>query len=366
MTLACANADNLSPLGFGQVTEAVIESTAGPVPFLSSGGELSIVADPCGGFYFRQRYVPTPALNTQGSPVVEFRADFSPVNSACLSYWIYVESNNGAFDWGGSSNSSGAPRETGKLHGLCGGSGPTGGNQNTGFNGFSNRIVWDEGGEICAYAYHVDTQTTNGGQAFERYCSGVNLPLDQWVCLKICTTMNTGSNFDGSTQIYLGCDLILDQQGIRWTLNGGQIDCWMYSSFFGGFNTTFDNWAPSTTQFMRFDDFHVSEGSAPQCCNKFAAGAQAALNAAVATCGATSIPKSSLFCRGLTTCSNISTTGAVSATPNFSNFGLDLNVTGPGSVTIADGCDCPTANSITATGNANCNPTSSPGQLVIC
>ena len=336
-TIDCGKFDGMAVEGFGSVSEADIEGAVGPVPFFAGSSHVSVVADPCGGNYLRQRYVPTPN-GPNGTEVTEFRVATTSVSGeghvVWMSQWMFFEPG---FSWGSQIHG-------GKLNGLYGKQGPTGGGSVTGSNGYTSRFSWrNNPGNIELYVYEI---TGGGGNNFgHRFTSGTTYPIGEWFCLSQRVQMNTGDNSNGSVRAYLNCQEISlqpetggNQFGLKFYNPGVSYttDGWFYSTFHGGGGT----WAPTTTCYCRFDDIHMYTGNSPSCCMKEAPNAQAVLQAACETCGTTVIPKSDLMCRGLMSCADITTSGNISATVNGS-FGLDVtSASGSNSISINDGCDC--------------------------
>jgi hypothetical protein len=173
----------------------------------------------------------------------------------------------------------------GKLPGLAGGTGNSGGNRPNGTDGFSARMHWRTDGSsgsplesnetdranIAQYVYHPD-QTTNGGingddLDWDDGPSGnwEEFESDRWYHLRHRIIMNTpgtpGVNdgkglHDGVVQAWLDGEQVLDVNNIRFRdVASLQIDQLYFSTFFGGGSS---RWATSKDEYAYFDDFRIT------------------------------------------------------------------------------------------------------------
>ncbi|HEY1406179.1 MAG TPA: hypothetical protein VF857_06180 [Spirochaetota bacterium] len=146
----------------------------------------------------------------------------------------------------------------GKLPGLVGGDGNTGGSVPNGIDGFSARIMWRTGGRIVQYLYHPDQPGVwgedfdwNYGGKFRFFIPG------KWHCVETFLQMNTPGKKDGIVRSWLDSELALDIESIRFRdIPDLKIDAFYFSTFFGGGEP---DWAPSSDQFVQFDNFVISE-----------------------------------------------------------------------------------------------------------
>jgi hypothetical protein len=137
----------------------------------------------------------------------------------------------------------------GKLPGLAGGSAPTGGNTGWDGNGFSARFMWRTNGLLVAYLYYRDQASQYG----DDISTGVYLPVNQWVTIKLYVKMNTGSNTNGVLQVWVNGSQKINRS-IRWMTNGNRIDKMYLDTFFGGSDAS---WAPSSDCYIRYDNFKL-------------------------------------------------------------------------------------------------------------
>ena len=171
----------------------------------------------------------------------------------------------------------------GKLPGLAGGTGNSGGNRPNGTDGFSARMHWRTDGSsgspldsdetdranIAQYLYHPDQTTNNGVNGDDLdYDDGPSgnweeFESDRWYHLRHRIIMNTpGTNGgqglrDGVIQAWLDGVQVLDVDDIRFRdVASLQIDQLYFSTFFGGGSS---RWATSKDEVAYFDDFVVRE-----------------------------------------------------------------------------------------------------------
>ena len=140
----------------------------------------------------------------------------------------------------------------GKLPGLSGGKGNTGGEKPTGLDGWSGRMMWRAGGSAVQYVYHPD-QPRHWGQDFPYRR---NFSPGQWHTVEHRFVMNTPGEKDGVLQAWFDDDQVLDVDTLRFRdVNAFAIDQFYFSTFFGGDN---DTWAPTRDQYITFDDFFIA------------------------------------------------------------------------------------------------------------
>ena len=158
----------------------------------------------------------------------------------------------------------------GKLPGLIGGEGNTGGNKPDGTDGFSARMHWRTDGSsgspltsdkanIVQYLYHPD-QPTNFGEDL-RWDDGVSgewqeFESGRWYHLRHRIVMNTPGQHDGIVKAWLDGEQVLDRDDIRFRdVANLQIDAMYFSTFFGGGSAI---WATTKDEVAFFDDFRIS------------------------------------------------------------------------------------------------------------
>lgn len=175
----------------------------------------------------------------------------------------------------------------GKLPGLGGGIAPTGGQEVTGYNGFTNRYMWRKNssgadsthayGAVYSYCrnkpdtlafgldlwwdnptnsiYHDFDEWTSEGKAF--------FETGKWHRIKQFVKMNSAGKSDGVVKTWLDGDLVQVCDTMRYleelasnTLIPFKVDLFYFSTFFGGGDSS---WATPKDQYVYFDNFKISE-----------------------------------------------------------------------------------------------------------
>lgn len=149
----------------------------------------------------------------------------------------------------------------GKLPGLMGG--PViyaGGKPANGNDGWTGRLMWHKNGSVQSYMYVANNPSLYGwnfdwdlGSEGQRY-----LKRGQWNRLEMRYVMNTPGVPNGRMQAWFNGKLALDAKGLIYRMPAGKnvaIDQLLFSTFYGG---KADKWAPSTDQYVYFDNFVVS------------------------------------------------------------------------------------------------------------
>lgn len=169
---------------------------------------------------------------------------------------LYVEydvrfSNN--FEWQGG----------GKLPGIGGGGfAATGGNNANGYNGFSSRLMWRQGGRLAAYVYRANHPSgANFGEDFYFKENGngadIRLQPNRWYRVKMRVHLNDVGQSNGHVAAWLDDKFVLWKGGIEWRkTNNLKIDNFMFSTFPGG-GANDPYFTPTQTQSAWFDNFHL-------------------------------------------------------------------------------------------------------------
>lgn len=167
----------------------------------------------------------------------QFRVKLPPRDEYYLAYRLKFEDG---FDF----------RRGGKLPGLCGGRGNTGGNRPTG-DGWSARYMWGRDGRMTVYLYHMDQRTRYG----DGVALGVQLKPGQWYQLVQRIKVNTPEQRDGQLQVWLDGREVLRRDDIRYrNVSAARVDTFYFSTFHGGGSP---DWAPQRDSFARFDAFRI-------------------------------------------------------------------------------------------------------------
>jgi hypothetical protein len=171
-----------------------------------------------------------------------FVADFGTgqgLERACLTYRVRFQ-DDFAFQKGG------------KLPGLYGGKAPTGGDEVTGENGFTTRLMWRALGAGEAYAYVVNKPGDYGlsvGRGAWQFQPG------KWHTIQQEVVLNDPDAADGKLRVWVDGRHVIDKGKLAYrTTPGVTIDGLMFQTFFGGGDPS---WASPKDQHAEFADFKI-------------------------------------------------------------------------------------------------------------
>ena len=173
------------------------------------------------------------------------KASIEPRESAFLRYYVRF---NEDFDF----------VKGGKLPGLAGGKGNTGGHKPDGTDGWSARIMWRPDGKIVQYVYHPD-QPTEYGEDFDWNYGGCPrfFTPGQWHCVETYVQMNTPGKKDGIIRSWLDGSIALEINTLRFRdVETIKIDQLQFETFFGGSDKS---WAPPKDEYATFDNFVIAD-----------------------------------------------------------------------------------------------------------
>ena len=142
----------------------------------------------------------------------------------------------------------------GKLPGLFGGVGASGGTIPNGVDGFSSRLMWRRNGqgEVYAYLPNSDTYGTSIERGAWLFQPGIWYKLEQEIRL------NTPDLADGQIRLWVNDTLVIEQTDLRFrTTDSLQIDGIFFSTFFGGGDPS---WATPQDTYIDFAEFAVTVG----------------------------------------------------------------------------------------------------------
>ena len=210
---------------------------------------IKVMADPSRRFdrLFRVHYPRGSASPTvtreeqspQGGSQFYAKLNIQPQDSLHLSYYVRF-SENFNFVKGG------------KLPGLFGGAGNTGGRIPTGADGFSTRFMWRRQGDGEVYAY-LPTSRDHGtsiGRGNWRFRPG------NWYHLEQSVNLNQPGQADGQVQVWVNGQRVLNRQNLEFrTTESLQIEGILFSTFFGGDDPS---WATPVDTYADFADFQVT------------------------------------------------------------------------------------------------------------
>ena len=165
--------------------------------------------------------------------------------SACLSYSLWFPPD---YDF----------VKGGKLPGIFGGTGPSGGKKVTGKNGFSTRFMWrrDGRGEVYAYIIGNDRRGISLDRGAWRFEPGV------WTSLAQEVILNSPDKSDGKVRVWVNDRLVLARSGLRFRSSDSiNITGVMAHVFFGGKDPS---WASTRDSFVRMTPFDLRWNKLPQ------------------------------------------------------------------------------------------------------
>lgn len=180
-----------------------------------------------------------------------FPLNFTSRNEKYMSYWVKFDPE---FDWGGDPTRD---LEGGKLPGLAGGGLCSGGQNCTGTNGFTARLMWRKAGKAVIYLYHLDKAGSYGDNIELKKADGSTyfFPKGQWVHVaervKVNTVTNGSANYNGVIEIWINGVKMHSRSNYRFVTNGDKVDNLFFSTFHGGSGSS---WAPSRTNYAWFDE----------------------------------------------------------------------------------------------------------------
>ncbi len=148
----------------------------------------------------------------------------------------------------------------GKLPGLFGGKGNTGGNKPTGKDGFSARMMWREDGRAVQYLYYPDQPGRYGHQIpWMDPSTGKQIHFipGTWHTVVHQVTINTPGKQDGKLRAFFDNQLVLKVDDLRFRdTSNFSIDGFVFSTFFGGGDTS---WQSTKNETVYFDNFQIRE-----------------------------------------------------------------------------------------------------------
>ncbi|VEP11394.1 conserved hypothetical protein [Hyella patelloides LEGE 07179] len=166
-----------------------------------------------------------------------------------LSYKVKFEED---YDFNGDVHSGG------KLPGLSSSDGwLSGGQTSNGSNGFTIRYMWDEDGRAKLYVYHMDRPEQWGESFYFEDESGqpVYFEAGKWHELTQRVEINEGDRKNGSIEVWMDGEQVLNIDGLQFVNNGSGIDSLYFSNFHGGSDS---GWYPDKESYTYYDDFVIS------------------------------------------------------------------------------------------------------------
>ncbi|MFP4017151.1 MAG: polysaccharide lyase [Halanaerobiales bacterium] len=168
---------------------------------------------------------------------VQWKSPLTPRNEYFLEYKLKFDEG---FEW----------VRGGKLPGLAGGSTPTGGHPEP--DGFSSRYMWRPDGEYELYLYWSGQSSIYG----DMVRPGVSFSKGVWHNLKQHVKLNDPGQDNGIIELWIDDERIYSRDNFKFRLldKDWQIDCFLFSTFYGGND---QSWAPEKNNYIRFNDFKI-------------------------------------------------------------------------------------------------------------
>lgn len=144
----------------------------------------------------------------------------------------------------------------GKLPGLYGGIGNSGGKIPNGYDGFSVRLIWQKFGIGKVYAYIPQTDI------LQKWGVGItdtkwSFTRGQWDTITLKVKMNSVGFSDGEIKLWLNDKLVIDRTNIEYRKsNSLTLDGIMFSTFYGGNNPSF---SPNSKQYVDFKNIKIAD-----------------------------------------------------------------------------------------------------------
>tara|TARA_R110001599_G_scaffold242831_2_gene442593 strand:+ start:351 stop:1154 length:804 start_codon:yes stop_codon:yes gene_type:complete len=140
----------------------------------------------------------------------------------------------------------------GKLPGLYGGKGNSGGKIPDGTDGFSFRLMWGKGGLGKVYAY-LPTSVRYGTALFDHE---FQFQPGQWHQIKQEVILNTPGKSDGIVRMWVDSQFLGEERDILMrTVSTLRINGMFFDVFFGGGD---DRWAPKSDTHIDFSNFQLT------------------------------------------------------------------------------------------------------------
>jgi hypothetical protein len=144
----------------------------------------------------------------------------------------------------------------GKLPGMLGGEGNTGGKQADGYDGWSARMMWGKKAATVFYVYHADMPGKFGDVFNWGEVETKTFPAGEWVQVEHRIVINSPGEKNGVLQGWYNGVLMVDKNDMRYRhVDSFTIDGFFFSTFFGGSSSMF---APTRNETIDFDDFIFS------------------------------------------------------------------------------------------------------------
>lgn len=143
----------------------------------------------------------------------------------------------------------------GKLPGLYAGEAPSGGDEVSGTEGWSVRLMWREDGQGELYEY-VHNMDQDYGLSVGR---GIfTFPRGRWVTIDLETVLNEPGEANGIARLWVDGVQVIEQDNIVFRTDDATLPAgMMFSTFFGGND---EDWASPKDQHVDFAGFRMYTG----------------------------------------------------------------------------------------------------------
>ncbi len=211
---------------------AVVFKNYRKLKFIPWQGDIALTI-----LFSKKQFGPFPGCN--------WKISFNPVEKATLCYQIFIPTD---FDF----------VRGGKLPGLAGGTGNTGGLIPNGRDGWSVRFMFKENGTLCAYAYYPDMNGDFGEKFFLMQDeSPALLRTGQWNRIELTIQMNQPQKNNGSISARLNGEGLFSTSEINFRKTETlKIDQLLFSCFMGGDDLSY---APAKDQSLFFKNFMIRQ-----------------------------------------------------------------------------------------------------------
>ncbi len=140
----------------------------------------------------------------------------------------------------------------GKLPGLAGGVGVSGGNPANGTNGYSARMMWRTGGKLVSYVYHVNQASQYG----DDFTWNTVISKGVWHNIKMTISLNTVGQSDGIIKGFFNGVEVFSKTDFKFrTIDALKVDLLYFNTFFGGDDTT---WAPTKDEKLSIKNLSIT------------------------------------------------------------------------------------------------------------
>lgn len=175
----------------------------------------------------------------------QWKVSFAGSESAFLQYSLYIPANFLCM-------------KGGKLPGLGGGKGNTGGKVPDGFDGWSVRFMFNKACTLCSYVYYPEMPGKYGEKILlEEKDYPFILPKGAWIKIGLYVKMNDIGKRNGIVQCFVDDRLMMHADNLLFRKTEAlKVDHLLFSVFYGGADASY---APPGDCQLYFDDIIVND-----------------------------------------------------------------------------------------------------------